>query len=599
MQLEKPAPHRGVLKLVPCLVAGVVWLSLSGARAEIEAELEPVVLSATRMPTPLPRVGSAITLVEVPAYQERGIFDLQSALNGLPGVFATSTSGQRGAIGSLFIRGTTTSGSQLIVDGVRLSDSTVPLGNFLGSSSLDGFESIEVLRGPQSALYGGEALGGVVSLTTAAGLGDPHASLRMEAGSFGSYQAAASISGVADKLGFFLGTRYEETQNDAPANDFSQAATVLRLDRQVTDALSIGLTTRLTDSAYEDRGASLDHVDASLVTLFADARITPGWTSHLVLGHYQEAYDSDSGWGNYATDLERLSVSLDNQLELGDHHRLALGGFAENTDFSNTIGTAEARNRHGLHAGWEWQPTTRLTTYLAARWEDYAAFGDELTYRGTVAYQVGARGTIVRGSYGRAFKTPTYLDLFGSDFGAGNPDLTAETSRGWDLGIEQPFARSHALSLTWFDNRISDQIRSNPAPPVNLPGTTRASGLEAEVHGEFLTNQWHYRASYTFLQRALADLPEQTASASLEFRPGAAWLLGAGASYVDARSFGGDPLDDYLVVRLHASYQVNAHLRVHARVENVLNEAYVLSDFYGTRIDAAGTGVFTGVTLSW
>jgi vitamin B12 transporter len=617
MQLKKPAPVSGALKkLVPCLVAGIVGFSLNAAEPppgtaeplpgkaeppspEDTAGLAPTVVTATRMLTPLPQVGSAVSVIDVPLYQERGIFDLQSALNGIPGVQSTSTAGQRGAIGSLFIRGTSTSDSQLIVDGVRLSDSTVPLGNFLGASSLDGFERIEVLRGPQSALYGGEASGGVISLETARGQGDPGGMLRLEAGSFGSYQAATSFSGVLGKLGYFLGTRYEETQNDAQANDFSQGAFALRLDQQVSDELTIGLTARANDGFYEDRGASVDHLDSSLLTLYANARLSPVWTSNLIVGRYQESYDSDASFGNYATDLERLSVSLDNQIELGANHRLAMGGFAENTDFANTIGTAQNRDRYGVHAGWEWRPTKELTTYLAGRWEDYAAYGDELTYRGTLAYQVTNSGTILRTSYGRAFKTPTYLDLFGSDFGVGNPDLTAESSRGWDLGIEQPIAKNHAVSLTWFESHIDNQIQSFPAPPVNLSGTNRASGLEADVHGSFSDGRWSYRAAYTFLQRALRDLPAQTANASLEFRPSAAWLLGAGAGFVDSRSYGGDPLDAYFLLRLHASYQMSKNVRLHARLENALNEDYQLSDFYGTRIDGRGTGIFSGVTISW
>src|SRR5690606_10230573 len=113
-----------------------------------------------------------VSVLDPEDFRMRGIRDLQSALDELPGVVATSTSGQRGAIGSLFIRGTLTDASQIVVDGVRLSDSTAALGNFLGSSSLEGFGRIEVLRGPQSALYGGEAIGGVISLETTTGDGE-------------------------------------------------------------------------------------------------------------------------------------------------------------------------------------------------------------------------------------------------------------------------------------------------------------------------------------------------------------------------------------------------------------------------------------------
>jgi vitamin B12 transporter len=599
MQLNHPAGLRAALTLVPCLVTGIASL----CSAEIESELAPTVVSATRMVTPLPHVGSSISTLDAAELEARGIYDLQTALNELPGVTATSTAGQRGASGSLFIRGTPTSYSQLIVDGVRLSDSTVALGNFLGSSALFGFDRIEVLRGPQSALYGGEAIGGVISMESQRGTGDPTRRLDTEVGSFASFQSSASFSGQLKDLGYFLGTRYEETENDAPNNAFSQSAYVLRLDEQLNPAVSIGLTARGSSSDFEDRGYSTEAVDYSLVTLFADLRLTPVWTSHLIAGLYQEDYHSASAiYGDFGTELERLSLSADNQLDLGDGHRLAFGGFFERADYANTIGTAEARDRFGVHAGWEWQLSEALTTYLAGRWEDYAAYGNETTYRGTLAYQVPRSDTLLRASYGRAFRTPTYSDLFGSSYGVGNPNLSAETSHGWDFGVQQTLTGSHVATLTWFENSIAQRIDSYATPPANLSGTSKSNGLEAAVDGTLPDPRWSYRASYTFLQHSLSDQPPQTANLSLDFHPSTALVLGLGACYVDARSYGGAPLDDYFLMRLHASYEVTSHVRLHARIENLLNEDYLLSDFsaYQAPITPGrGTAIFTGVTIEW
>jgi len=599
MQLNHPAGLRAALVLVPWLAAGIASL----CPAEIESELAPTVVSATRMVTRLPRVGSSISTLDPAELEARGIYDLQTALNELPGVTATSTAGQRGAIGTLFVRGTPTSYSQLIVDGVRLSDSTVALGNFLGSSALFGFERIEVLRGPQSALYGGEAIGGVVSMETQRGTGDPTGRLTAEAGSFASFQSSASFSGELKDLGYFLGTRYEETQNDAPNNAFSQSAYVLRLDEALNPAVSIGLTARGSTSDFEDRGYSTEAVDYSLTTLFADVRLSPVWTTHLIAGLYREDYHSASEiYGDFGTELERFSLSADNQVDLGDDHRIAFGGFFERADYANTIGTAEARDRYGIHAGWEWQLSEALTTYLAGRWEDYAAYGSETTYRTTLAYQIPRSHTLVRASYGRAFRTPTYSDLFGSSYGVGNPDLAAETSHGWDIGVQQTIAASHAATLTWFENAIAQRIDSSTTPPTNLPGTSMTRGLEAAIDGTLVDPRWSYRASYTFLQQSLSDQPPQTANLALDFHPRSALLLGLGASYVDARSYGGAPLDDYFLLRVHASYELNSHLRLHARIENLLNEEYLLSDFsaYQAPITPGrGTGFFAGATVTW
>ena len=164
-----PALRRGLLT-VPGLCA-LGFLAAPCATAEVEHELGDLVVSALRFPNEAGKTTAAVTVLDPKDLQHRGISDLMSALNEVPGVIATSTGGQSGALGSLFIRGTTTSYSQVVVDGMRLSDSTAPLGNFLGTSRIGDFGRIEVLRGPQSAIYGGEAVGGVVWLETTRGQG--------------------------------------------------------------------------------------------------------------------------------------------------------------------------------------------------------------------------------------------------------------------------------------------------------------------------------------------------------------------------------------------------------------------------------------------
>jgi vitamin B12 transporter len=598
MQLKKSASLCGAWTTVPCLLAaGITGFSSSRGEAE-ERELDPLVIAATRMETAPSRIGGAVSVLDLESLKERQIADLQTALNELPGVIALSTGGQRGALGSLFIRGTTTTDSQVMVDGVRLSDSTSPMGNFLGFATLDGIGRAEVLRGPQSALYGGEAVGGVLALTTVRGTGAASGSLLAEAGSFGSSRAVLSFQGEVERLSYAISSGFEDTRNDAPQNDFRLWSEALRLDYAASDALTVGLTFRGVDSHYEDRGVSVDDVTASLVTLFAEMRHTAAWSSKVIAGFYREEYESEAPWGNYGTDLDRLSLSWDNEVAVGDEHRFAFGGFVENVDYRNTIGTQENRDRYGVHGGWQWELTEQLTTYLGARWEDYAAYGDEFTYRGSVAYQLPRGGTILRTSYGKAFRTPNYLELFGTSYGAGNPDLLAEESRGWDLGLEQPFAGTHRVSVAYFRNHIENRIQAFPPPPVNRPGTTRTSGVETALAGTFCDGLWNYRASYTYLGSTLADLPRHTADASLTLRPADRWLVGAGASYIDDRSYGGGPLDEYLLVRLHASYQWTENLQVHARVENLLDENYQLSDF-GKAIDGRGLGCFAGLTWNW
>jgi len=604
-----PALRRGLLTAprVFC-AAGILVAPL--ATAEIENELGDTVVSALRYPKEAGKTTSAVTVLDPKDLQNRGIYDLTTALNESPGVIATSTAGQQGAVGSLFIRGTTTNYSQVVVDGIRLSDSTAPLGNFLGDSRLDDLGRIEVLRGPQSAFYGGEAVGGVVWLETARGDGAPGGSYRVEGGSFGSLSNYASTSGKSGSLSWFLGGGYDTSQNDARNSDWDQGRGALRLEWQANPDLVLGTTFRETNARFETGGnGTIDHLDSQLATIYANWNVTEWWSARTTAGLYVERYDDDwapwnafpiFGNGNYGTDLERASFSTDHVFTLNEQHKLLWGAFFERTDFSNTIGTDVTRDREGTYLGWEWTPTDRLTTDATARWEDYDAYGDEITWRTSAAWKIPGIETMLRGGIGRSFRPPSYLDLFGSAFGAGNPNLKAESSVGWDLGLDKEWLSHQHASVTWFSNAIDDRIRSFPTPPVNIDGTTHAEGLETALSGSFCDGVWNYRLAWTALTMSLAEQPRNSATASVDWRPDDKWLIGAGAFYLGERSWGGQPLKQALVARLYGEYKVTENLRVTGRIENLFDASWQLSRFAFSPVEQApGLGAFVGLKVDW
>jgi vitamin B12 transporter len=590
----------------PLLASGITLAAVFPAAAEIENELGDLVVSARRLPADADQATSAVTVLDPRDLTARGIHDLRTALNEVPGVIATSTSGQTGGIGSLFIRGTTTAYSQVVVDGIRLSDTTAPLGNFLAGARIDDLARIEVLRGPHSAIHGGESVGGVLWLETAYGDGEPSSRLWSEAGSFGSLASHASTRGRSGALSWFAGLGYESTGNDAELERYDQARGALRAEWRQSDCLTLGVTFRATDSRYDYPafGANRDHLDAALGTIYAVAEFAPGWDARFTAGHYRESYDNENfgafGPSAFGTDLDRTSVATDHSVKLTDRHTLLWGAFFEHSDFKNSIGTDLGRDRFGGYAGLEWLPADALATSAVLRWEDYAAYGDEVTWRVGTSWKTRESGPVLRGGIGRAFRTPTYLDLFGTAFGAGNPNLEAESSLGWDFGVEQEFGAHHSVALTWFENSIEDRIRSFPTPPVNLPGDTPARGLETALAGSWADGAWSYRVAWTWLDESLADQPDHGATASLDWRPTEKWLLGIGASYLGRRSWGGLPLEDYLLTRVHASYQATDALRLHARVENLFDSDYQLASFAGAPpIEGAGLGIFAGVTVEF
>lgn len=566
-----------------------------------EADLPPLVISALRVPRLLTQVPSSVSVLDPREFEDQGIYRLQDALNRAPGVISTSTAGQNGAIGSLFIRGTSTGYSQIVVDGMRINDANAPLGNFLGNAGVSDFGRIEVLRGPHATAYGGEAVGGVLWLETTAGTADPISQFRVDGGSFNAISTDLRHQGTQGDVSYFLSTGYEETANDTnPSSDFRLWRAALRADMRIDDTWSSRVTFRANDSFFRDLSGSENRVDALLATLLTTGVISDRWTTHFHFGFHQEFYDNDSAFGNFGTDLRSLSFTSDQEIRLTDDLLLLAGAFYFRDAFTNTIGVDEVGNRYGLHTALEWQLIDGLTLHQSGRWEDYDVFGDEFTWRSGAAYEIKDFGLLLRSGIGRSFRTPSYLDLFGSAFGAGNPNLAAESATGYDIGIVQTIARDQQLEVTWFENRITDQIAAVfPNPPQNVAGRSTTQGVETGWRGRWFDGTLAHHLAWTWTDESIVGLPRNAANAALDWNIDEQSLIGVGVQHFSSRTFGGNPLDSATITRLHAARQLNEHLRLHARVENLFDERYDLSDFFGNVIPGAGRGLFVGLTATW
>ena len=340
-------PHRGRHRSALALLA-----LASTTFAAPPAEEKPIIVSALRIPRESLRVTAAVTVLDPRELENQGIFDLRDAINLSPGVISTSTAGQTGAVGSLFIRGTSTNYSTMMVDGFRISDSTTPLGNALAGARTFDIGRLEVLRGAQGAIHGGESVGGILWLETPRGSGDPSGTATFEAGSFSSSAGRTRFQGETGDLSYFVSGAWEDTENDGPLQHFHQVTSALRLEGRIAPGWTIGTTFRGTDSFFENSGNSDDHLDAALATVYAVGEISDRWTARLHAGYQQEFYDSDSSFGNYGTDLRAGGFSTDHEILLRDNVRLLAGAFFRETSFENTIGTDESRDRHRRQRSW-------------------------------------------------------------------------------------------------------------------------------------------------------------------------------------------------------------------------------------------------------
>ena len=599
------------VKVISCVLGATVLLDR--ARGQ---EVEEMVVVANRLETPLQAVGSALTILDGGDLQQRGLVTLERALHLIPGTGVSSEGGQRGSISALRMRGTESDHTLLRIDGVRVSDSNIPPLNLIGGDSLFGYSSISVLRGPQSALYGSEAIGGVVDLKTGEGSDLPGRDVFLEAGSFGSLRGGGELRGGSEGSRWYVAGSREQTKNDRAENDFRQDLFALRVERDLGAETIAGVTARGWFSNFLNPGSigsfsgpAEDEREAALLTGYVNHRVNDRLSSHLTTGFYREKFE-EKGDFPFASDAKKVSVDLRNVVSWNSQHETAVGALAEWTAFQSTATPVDEEGwRNGIYANHLWQPTAAASVSLGGRWENLERWGDSLTWRATGSWKAPGREFRFHGSYGTGFRAPSYFELFGAipafNF-VGNPDLKAERSTGWDAGVEWNPFENLLVDLTWFDNRIRNLIDFSPA---NI-GRATTRGIELSAQGKICDDYLGWRGCYTWQQASddvtgsrLVRRARHRASFDLMGEPVEGLVLGAGITYsegIEDNDFSIFPairreLDSVVLLRAYCSYQMNDNVSLYGRVENLLDRSYEeIADYPGR-----GLGIFGGMRVRW
>jgi vitamin B12 transporter len=604
------------------LVAAVAAAGVAQAQS-VPIQLAPVVVVADRLPESSASTGTAIDVVTGADLEREQLSTFEDALSGVPGSPAFA-SGQLGAATSIFLRGSDSDQTLFLVDGIRLNDANTDYANFLGGARIFPADNIEVERGPQSTLYGSDAVGGVISLRMNPGSGPPSESISAEAGSFGTLDGVVTAQGAKGDWAYNIAAAGEETSNDQPDNAFDSANVDLRLDDRISKYLSVGATLRGLVERYDDPGAvgagyayDYDREDNWLATVFADARLTELISSHLIVGGQERRFVTVTPTPGEPDDIALVKNDrgvIDWQLtgQFTEHNVLTAGTTIE-TDgtFDNGFGDIDKhQSLFSVFANDQWSPLPNLHLTGGIRRDDYDTFGDATTGRATLAWLVAGNSLKIRGSYGTGFNAPSFLDLYGlSSYYVGNPNLSPERSRGWDGGIDY-YAPGGAttLSATAFQTDYSNLIVDNFAV---FPGTTenldraRTRGVELSVK-TVLPGAISAKAAYTYLQAddltdgtPLLRRPRNSLSADLWKDFGTGISVGAGGAYVgrrpdvDAVTFATIEDPSYTVVRVYAAWQLTRQLTLKVRVENALNRAYSPIDGY----PQPGRGFYGGLEM--
>ncbi|MBM3851571.1 MAG: TonB-dependent receptor [Verrucomicrobia bacterium] len=615
MKLINASPLR-VSLAVPVLA---LVSALAGQTPPAAEQLPAFVTSATRTPAEPKTVGAVVDHFSATELARRQVSSLAAALGTAAGapLFA---SGATGMTTSLFLRGANSNQTLFLVDGLRLNDPNTDYAVLLGGACIGACDSLEVAHGPQSTLYGGEAVGGVISLRAQRGFGAPSGRVAAEAGSFGTVQGAFSAQGERGRHAWSLSVQGGQTDNERPNNAFASVNTVGRFDHRLNDRVSLGGTVRWF---YGDYGSPGDrHTndpdnserESNLVaTAFAELQPAPAWSARALAGGQQRRFVATSPRAGRATEVTVVTnrrAVFDGQTSYRgfERNRLTAGATAEANHTRNTgFGAIDRRQTLvAVFAQDEFSPRDDLHFTAGLRNDDFDTFGRATTGRATAAWLIARRMLKLRASHGTAFRSPSFLDLYGrSAFYTGNPRLRPERARGTDAGIDwYPGTGRSQLGVTWFETRLTDLIASTP-DFRSVENIQRARTRGAEFSAQLpLGAAAEVRGSYTFLEaenlttgRRLLRRPRHRGSLDGWKQFGARLSVGAGVAItaqredIDARNFRVVDGEDFTVVRVHGEYRFTSRLAVKARIENLLGERYEEVNGY----PALRRGLFAGV----
>jgi vitamin B12 transporter len=508
--------------VVVVVVLAAAWRGGPAAAEEV-TRLEPVVVSATRIETPAEQIGGSVSVVTGEEIRTYHYPTIDEALRNVPGV-EIRRSGGFGKTTSLTIRGSNANQVQVLVDGVRVKSPASGQAD-LSDLSPELIERIEIIRGPQSTLYGADAMGGVVNIITRKGRGPFAATVHQEAGTHDTLNTRATVTGAWGIVDYALSGSHLESNGQFVNDGLDQNAVNLRLGLTLPARSSLDFTLRWSrvDSGLPIEfvgtpnpiGPTLDpntrqESETLVMSLAGRTRPVDWYESEARVGRYRNKLafidPPDPFPCPPATfgppcdfpgvfDVERREAEWLNHFHIGAWSTSTIG-----LEYRHEEGDVQGFNAFAART-WtrsvffqqQFRFFDRLFMSAGVRVEDNSVFGTHTTERGSLAYLVKSWGTRIRGSAGSGFRAPTFNDLFFPGFS--NPDLQPEESFGYDFGVDQRlFADRVRLGLTYFQTNFKNLIAccvvlsGPPFVTTGNIGRARSAGIEFTSEVDVLEN---------------------------------------------------------------------------------------------------------------
>lgn len=605
-----------------------------------ETEASRIVVTATRLETPQDESPATISVVTSEDFEEKQIERVADALRAIPGVSIVQT-GTPGQLTSIFTRGLRSAHTQVLVDGIPLNQGLAGLFNF-ADLTIDNIDRVEVVRGPQSTLYGPRALAGAIQIFTKRGTDTPGASWGFEAGSFHTTREFLQSSGKAGQIDYSLGASRFDSDFTRPNNQYRLSNGIANIGWSPNEQLRVSALLMYSNADTGNPNSIFDPkpldnllTERWLVGPHLEWKPASWWDHKLIVSYDHERQvnnpNEDFFVGPTRALFERTQVDYQNDIRASSWLTLTSGFFysrvnagQERPFISQAFGPqptfiSDRTEQEGVFAQINARPLDGLNLVAGGRYDHFNQFGGVWTYRFAGSYECRKTDTSIHASVATGFSPPSSQDkIFGNNFG-----LEPERDLGWDAGVSQRFFavggiadpgyNRLSVALTYFHNNLSNVIGFNGLFETLNLGAAGTQGVEIEAHARPIDNLI-LTASYTYLEAEKTSTEDisQPQGARLPRRPrneayvSASYLwfgklrTTASAKFVNAReeiNFGGQNLDieDYAFVNFAAEYEVNRHLTIFGRIDNLTNEQY--SEVFG--FPALGRAAYAGAKLKF
>ncbi len=604
----KTCPFNARLAVLPLALAAAFP---SFAQTQAAPQLKETVVTATRVAQPLSDVVADVSIIDREQIERSGAVALADVLKRVPGI-EISRNGGPAATTSVFLRGAESRFTAVYIDGVRV-DSQATGGAAWEAIPLALIDRIEVLRGPAAAVYGSDAIGGVVQIFTKRGEAGFSPFVDAGLGTYNTRKLGAGFSGASGMFDYALGLARQtssgfDAQQDVVHNPdkdgYRSQSANLRLGVQISKAQRLEVSALANDvnSQYDAFGFSpLSPADDrslhKLQTLGLNwqAQWTEAWSTRLSVNESKDRYETTPS--PYLTLTRLRGYTLQNELRLGEH--LLTAALERKEDHLQNAPMDQGRSQNALALGYGFSHQAH-TVQLNVRHDDDSEFGGKTTGSAAYAYAFTPAWRATA-SAGTAFRAPTLYQRFSA---YGVPTLVPESSRNVELGLRWARGASSA-GLVAYRNRVSNLITFGAAGPCASPFGCYANTARAEYSGVTLSAAHalggvNLGASLDVQNprdldtgKQLARRAKQHGTLSADTRVGS-WLLGAEAQFSGRRfddAANTRVLSGYTLVNLSASTPIARDWTLLARVDNLSDRQYELARTFAT----AGRSFYAGV----